>query len=135
MGAVLGCAIGIMQSPLFSDAGLEPVAAVRWHRAAPPFAGSETHASEKLLTERTFLRNPTWYYADAPRDLIQQAPAVVSRRTELPEVRNGGEEWIPFVAASLNPSGAYSVGSFKRQSDGAGTVLPNVVCRPEQPTG
>ncbi|MBR5366917.1 MAG: hypothetical protein IK132_11800 [Clostridia bacterium] len=132
MGAVLGCSIGIMQSPLFSDAGLEPVAAVRWHRTAPPFAGGETHASEKLLTEHTFLANPTWYYEDAPRDLVQQAPAVVSRGTGLPEVRNGCEEWIPFIAASLNPNGAYSVGSFKRQSDGAGTVLPDVVCRPEQ---
>lgn len=134
MGAVLGCAIGIMKSPLFSDRGLEPVAAVRWHRAAPPFAGGETHASEKLLTERTYLENPTWYYEDAPRELIQEAPAIVSRRTGLPEVHNGGEEWIPFVAASLNPSGAYSVGSFRRQSDGAGTVLPDVVCRPEQPS-
>ncbi len=134
IGAVLGCSIGIMQSPLISDAGLEPVAAVRWHRAAPPFTGGETHASEKLLTERVYLENPTWYYDDAPRDLYQQAAAVISRGTGLPEVQNGDEEWIPFVAASLNPSGAYSVGTFRRQSDDAETVLPDVRCRPEKPT-
>ena len=134
MGAVLGCALGLMLSPVNSKAGLEPVAAVRWHRAAPPFAGGEVHASEKLLTEKHYLDRPTWYYEDGPRDLYQQAAAVVSRRTALPAVLNGEEEWIPFVAASLNPSGAYSVGTFRRQSDNAETVLPDVVCSPELPS-
>ncbi len=132
IGAVLGCAIGIMQSTQNSKAGLEPVAAVRWHRAAPPFAGTETLASEKLLTERHYIDRPTWYYEDGPRDLFQQAPAIIARNTALPTVINGDEEWIPFVAASLNPSGAYSVGAFRRQSDDAVTVLPEVLCRPEQ---
>lgn len=133
IGAVLGCSLGLMYSPINSKAGLEPVAAIRWHRAAPPFSGGEVYASEKLLTERHYIDRPTWYYADGPRDLYQQAAAVVSRRTALPTVLNGDDEWIQFVAASMNPSGAYSVGTYKRQSDDAELVMPDVVCRPEEP--
>lgn len=134
IGAVLGCSLGLMNSPINYPAGLEPVAAVRWHRAAPPFSGGEVNASEKILTERHYLDRPTWYYEDGPRDLYQQAAAVISRRTALPEVCNGEEKWIPFVAASMNPSGAYTVGTFRRQSDDAEPVLADVVCRPEQPS-
>ena len=64
--------------------------------------------------------------------VYQQAAAVISRRTALPEVCNGDAEGIAFVAASLNPEGAYSIGCFSRQSDNMETVAPVVICRPEE---
>jgi len=130
MGAVLGCSIGIMQSHRIHPRGEEPIAAVRWHRVAPAFVDWDVRDSEKILTDTQFFHRCCGL--DEARNVCQQAPAVVTRRTALPEVCNGDEEGIAFVAASLNPEGAYSVGSFTRQSAGMETVSPAVICRPEE---
>ena len=131
MGAALGCAVGIMRYPGCERAD-EAIAAVRWHRIAPAFSGGTIAVSDRLLTESHFYEKPVCGM-EGPGTIIQQAPAVIARNTALPEVLNADAPMISFVAASLNPSGAYSVAAFKRQSDGAQPDLPSVVCRPESP--
>jgi len=130
MGAALGCTVGIMQSSLISNNGEEPIAAIRWHRVAPPFIDRDVRTSQKILTESRFIKRACGL--KEPRVVYQQAAAVIARRTALPEVCNGDAEGIAFVAASLNPEGAYSVGAFTRQSDTLDSVPPVVICRPEE---
>ena len=131
MGAALGYAVGIMRHP-GCECAEEALAAVRWHRVAPAFSGGNLRVSDRLLTESHFYESPACGM-DGPGTIYQQAPAVVARNTALPEVLNADAPMISFVAASMNPSGAYSVAAFRRQTDGARPDLPAVICRPETP--
>ena len=113
MGAGLGFALGIMGGSDTVPCGKHAVAATRWHRIAPPFAGGETYQSEETLTDYfDFTEGNTWAPFLYGRRIHQSAPAVISRNTPLPEVKREGE--APFVIASLNPTGAYSVAALER---------------------
>ncbi len=132
MGAVLGCAVGIMRYPGDPEGKAEEaLAAVRWHREAPPFSGGGICTSDRLMTDLHYFTEKACGMT-GPALVRQQAPAVISRRTALPEVRNGDEPLVSFVAAAFHPGGAYSVGAFRRQTDEGTSVLPHVVCRPEK---
>lgn len=113
MGAGLGFALGIMGGPDTVPCGTHAPAAVRWHRVAPPFVGGETFLSEEILTDYfDFKEGSIWVPFLIGRRIHQSAPAVIARNTPLPEVKAKGEK--PFVVASLNPTGAYSVAALER---------------------
>ena len=113
MGAGLGFALGIMGGPDTVPCGTHALAATRWHRIAPPFVGGETCQSEEILTDYfDFTEGSTWATFLVGRRIHQSAPAVIARNTPLPEVKAKGEK--PFVVASLNPTGAYSVAALER---------------------
>lgn len=133
IGAALGCALGVMRSHygkrwLRMNRRLDEVtAAVKWQRYAPAFAGGKLKASEDLLVDRMFFGPlDTWNKEIRNRLVEQAAPAVMARNTELPAVTR--EEKMPFVIASMNPSGVYSLAAVKRREFLFDSVLPTVRC-------
>lgn len=121
MAAGLGFSLGIMGT------GFQLEAAVRWHKIAPAFSGGEAHISDKLLYDAYHFRPGShWDSYLIDKTIGQAAPAVISRNTELPEVRCSGEPH--FVLASLNPTGAYSVAVLNRQLMGATSNAPEITC-------
>lgn len=113
MGAALGMAVGIMSAP-DTLGGQHMVAAVRWHRVAPAFSGGSARFSDEVLDEYyDFAPGSTWASFLFNRRVHQAAPAVIARNTELPQVTSEGE--CPFVVASHNPKGAYSVAVLPRR--------------------
>ena len=133
MGAALGCAVGIMRSAYGSNLYHmctrldEATAAIRWQRIAPPFAGGPLLRSEWILTDRCYFRpEDTWFKDIHGKTVEQAAPAVIARNTPLPTVE--GDETVPFVIASQNPSGAYSLAAIRRRIAFDRTTPPCVTC-------
>ena len=133
-GAALGCALGVMRSHygkgyLRMNRKLdEVIAAVKWQRYAPAFAGGAFRVSDDLLSDEMFFGpRDTWNKVIRNRNVVQQAPAVMARNTPLPDVVR--EEKMPFVIASMNPSGAYSLAAIKRREYLFDTTAPAVTCQ------
>ena len=133
IAVALGCAIGIMRSSYGKDyfrmnRRLDEIgAAVRWSREAPSFAGGELKVSDDLLDDNQyFTEDDTWYTKIMNKTVTQRAPAVVARNTELPDVER--YESMPFVIASANPTGAYTVAAIKRRQYLFDTKAPSVTC-------
>ncbi len=142
VAAVLGCGMGVMRhsfvgalpdgrpDPSFPETGLhrnlktkmsEVVRAARWHRVAPAFAvnAQETHFSGNNLTDNWAIAKQCeeieawWKFVDG--DVIEKSGvASISRGCALPDVTPDKNGNIPFAAASLNPNGVFSVGTFGR---------------------
>lgn len=136
IGAALGCALGIMRSHYGKDflrmnRRLDEItAALRWQRQAPSFVGGELKVSDDLLADRAFFTpDDTWYKEIHDRLVEQDAPAVMARNTELPEVLRS--ERMPFVIASKNPTGAYSIAAVKRKEFLENTEPARVSCNIE----
>ena len=126
MAAGLGFSLGIMASPE-SENGREVLATIRWHRIAPSFVGGETYQSEEILYDYfDFTEGSTWAPFLIGRRVHQGAPAVISRNTKLPEVKCDGEK--PFVAASLNLTGSYSLAELGRLLGKPTSPLADVTC-------
>ena len=129
MAAGLGFSLGIMSPPEIEN-GQEALATIRWHRIAPTFIGGETYQSEEILYDYfDFTEGSTWAPFLIGRRVHQGAPAVISRNTKLPEVKSEGEK--PFVVASLNPTGAYSLAELGRLLGKESSPLADVTCFPE----
>lgn len=133
MGAALGCSVGIMRSAYGANlfhmcTRLDEVtAAIKWQRIAPPFAGGELLRSEKILTDRCYFREEDTWFRDIMNITVEQAaPAVIARNTALPLVE--ADENAPFVIASRNPSGAYSLAAIRRRMAFENTAAPCVTC-------
>jgi len=142
IGAVLGCAIGILRHPLWREepeyAKFNPfqihrktdevTRAVRWHRIAPAFGvgKTENHLDEEVLIDTwRFRHGDSWATWMDGRETLQTAPARVSRGMALPEVDSGMEP-APYVIASRNPNGAVAVATLPRMSTGKGIYFPEV---------
>ena len=129
INAVLGCSCGVMRShycqkainEVGDDRGFrlqEVTAALRWQRLAPAFAGGEVAYSDDVLFDnRLYRAGDSWWGCADGSEVIQGAPAVIARNLDVRSIRVEGEV-KPYVAASLNPNGAYSVGVFPRVIDG-----------------
>ena len=135
IGAALGCAIGIMRSHYGKDLFRmntkldEIAAAVRWQSFAPPFSGGELKVSDEILFDSVFFtEKDTWYEKIMNTEVKQAAPAVMARNTDLPTVICTSEK-APFVIASMNPSGAYSIAAIKRRKYLFDTDAPTVFCK------
>lgn len=133
IGAALGCAVGIMRSEygsrfMHSCRRLgEALAAIKWQSYAPPFSGGELKtSSDSLIDECFFSSHDTWYRAIMDTTVRQSAPRVIARNTGLPSVEN--DEKAPFVLASKNPAGAYSLAAVKRKMFYGDTQPPRVEC-------
>lgn len=109
----------------------EVTRAAHWHRIAPAYAlddGDFIFDSVKLSDTWRFIDindeiEEWWFGVSSVKDfikdgvLIKTAPARIARRCPLPEVQSDGEGNIPFIVASLNLSGAYSIVTAGRTSD------------------
>lgn len=117
-----------------SENGREVLATIRWHNTAPPFIGGETYQSREILYDYfDFTEGSIWAPFLIGRRVYQGAPAVISRNTKLPEVKTKGEK--PFVVASLNPTGAYSLAELGRLLGKETTPLVDVTCFVEDSPG
>ncbi|MBR3893844.1 MAG: hypothetical protein IKJ35_01705 [Clostridia bacterium] len=133
MGAALGCSVGIMRSAygknLFRMCTRldEITATVKWQRVAPPFAGGELLRSENVLVDSCYYSEEDTWFCDIMNKTVEQAaPAVIARNTPLPLVES--DERAPFVIASKNPSGAYSLAAIRRRMALESTTSPRVTC-------
>ena len=141
IGAVLGCAIGIMRHPQWMDLKdnnydpfdarkriTEIVRAVRWQRIAPAFGAGTTPVKldETYLTDSwTFEKGDSWASWFDRREVIQKAPARVARGIDLPEVETDGEP--PYVIVSRHPNGAVAVATLPRVSTDKSLFHPEAV--------
>lgn len=141
IAAVLGCAMGILRHPLWRDEppGIEydpfdyrkrideVTRAVHWHRIAPAFAVGKT---ENLLDENVlidtwkFRKGDSWATWLDDKEVLQTAPARVSRGMPLPGVSVPDAGPAPFVFSSRHPNGAVSVATLPRISTGRGAYFP-----------
>ena len=101
----------------------EVIRAVRWHRIAPAFKLSNNSisiSSEHLSDTWEFINKNEeieewWFKQAAIRDFINNdtltktAPAFISRNTGLPNVVPDENGLVPYVVASKNPNGAFSI--------------------------
>lgn len=128
IGAVLGCALGIMRHPdmiymegkdydpfRFKYRIDEVMRAVRWHRIAPAWGGG----LDRTLLDTARLED-SWMFRDGDgwatwvtgREIIQTAPSRVARGMELPEVSSEGP--APYVICSRHPNGAVAIATLPR---------------------
>jgi len=133
IGATLGCSVGIMRSSygknwLKINSKLDEVtAAIKWQRFAPSFIGGEFKTSEDILVDSMYFGpNDSWAKEAKNRVVNQAASTVMARNTELPIVLR--ENKMPFVIASMNPTGVYSVAAIKRRQFIDDTSDPIVSC-------
>ena len=145
LNAALGCSCGIMRShycrEFQNEAGddrgwrLDEVkAALRWQRIAPAFPGTRTECSEEILFDnRVYQEGESWWGGATGKNVRQGAPAVVARNLPVSSIRVEGEV-KPYVAASLNPNGAYTVAVLPRVIDGR-SHYPDAAVRCAVPAG
>ena len=138
LGAVLGCAIGILRHPgMIEIAGYdydplkfkyridEVTRAVRWHRIAPAFgAGLTKNYLDSVMLSDSWIFKPgdgwaTWVIG---REVIQIAPARVARGMQLPEV--ACQSAPPYVICCQHPNGAIAVGTLPRVSSNQKIFYP-----------
>lgn len=140
IGAVLGCAIGVMSSAYASNimtksgednqSILDQFArALRWQRLAPAWGvgEGETLADTEVLTDTwDFRKGSDWVdYLDG-KPVPQSAPARISRNMPLPVVETTESE-LPYVICSRHANGAVAVASLPRVSVEKGKHFPR--CR------
>ena len=130
IGAVLGCAVGIMRHPNMLEVPgynydpfgfkyrMDEVArALNWHRIAPATGAGHSENildSAMLVDSWKFDPGDGWATWVTGRKVIQVAPARVARGMKLPDVKCGGEP--PYVICSKHPTGAVAVGTLPRIS-------------------
>ncbi len=130
LGTVLGCALGILRHPdniempgyNYDPFGFrhrinEVTRAVRWHRIAPAFgAGLTTTVLDSVMLSDSWKFQPgdAWATWVTGTEVVQIAPARVSRGMELPDVKCEGNP--PFVICSEHPDGAVAIGTLPRIS-------------------
>ena len=134
LGVGLGCAFGGMRGPWQPHPGFFPEGqekclrlkeldrAVRWARLAPAFGptdGFGVRWSEEVLSDSwRVTKENFWFAAAHGLDVVQGAPARISRGLPLPEVRTAGSA-TPYVACARHPNGALSALALPRVQDGA----------------
>ncbi len=143
--AALGCTCGVMrshycqevQNEAKDDRGWrlgEVTAALRWQRLAPAFPGTPVGCSEEILMDNRFYhKGESWTSQVDNKEVRQGAPAVVARNLPVSSIHVEGTV-KPYVAASLNPNGAYSVAVLPRVIDGE-WQYPEAVVRCDVPAG
>ena len=138
IGAVLGCAVGILRHPddielpgyaydpfHFKHRIDEVTRTVRWHHIAPACGAGLTENildTAMLADSWTFQSGDAWATWVTGKVVTQIAPARVSRGMPLPGVRCEGEP--PYVLCSRYPGGAVAVGSLPRVSAGRKIYYP-----------
>ena len=138
IGAVLGCALGILRHPgmiepegynydplHFKDRTDEVVRAVKWHRIAPAFGAgiTENDIDTVVLPDHwRFREGDSWATWVTGRDVTQVAPARVSRGMPLPEVNY--DSIPPYVICSTHPNGSVAVGTLPRTNGERQIVYP-----------
>jgi hypothetical protein len=138
IGAVLGCAIGVMRHPLWikprgwdydpwnvAERIDEVTRAVRWQRIAPAFgAGGAATVLDTVLLRDTWKFRPgdTWAKWLNGRSVMQAAPARIGRGCGLPEAFC--ETDPPYVVVSKHPNGATAVATFPRLDAVRGMSYP-----------
>ena len=134
LGVGLGCAFGGMRGPWQPHPGFFPEGqekclrlkeldrAVRWARLAPAFGPTDGFCvrwSEEVLSDSwRVTKENFWFVAAHGLDVVQGAPARISRGLPLPEVRTAGSA-TPYVACARHPNGALSALALPRVQDGA----------------
>lgn len=97
--------------------------AARWHRIAPAFGTdpTETYVDENTLSDswefahRDAEMEAWWFNEEQIKSCMNKdtvtktAPARISRRCALPEASPDEHGNVPFIVASKNPSGAFSI--------------------------
>lgn len=139
LGAVLGCAFGIMRSPaIMKDttwgrpdepgALIDVERAIRWQRITPAWTATQEEqifTSEECLADSwRFAPGSTWLADIWNQTVTQRAPAIVSRNMPLPKIV-AHETEVPFVVSSCAPSGNLSFGILPRYSP-AGPYTPEI---------
>lgn len=130
IGAVLGCAVGIMRHPdniempgydydpfKFRERIDEVTRTVRWHRIAPAVGAGLTNNfldTVMLADSWKFRQGDAWATWVTGREVIQIAPARVTRGMQLPDVKCEGIP--PYVICSRHPNGAMAIGTLPRIS-------------------
>ena len=135
IAAALGCAIGIMRHPWagnlpdgrqdhsFPPVGRdlktrldEVVRAVRWHRIAEPFGvKADARVDTVKLTDNWILQtDETYVKRTIGENIVEKAPARISRNMPLPEVSNLHGPEQPYVLASRYLNGAVAVATIER---------------------
>lgn len=138
IGAVLGCALGILRHPgmiepegynydplHFKNRTDEVVRAVKWHRIAPAFGAgvTENNIDTVVLSDHwRFQEGDSWATWVTGRDVIQVAPARVARGMPLPEVIY--DSISPYVICSTHPNGSVAVGTLPRTNGERKIVYP-----------
>ena len=106
----------------------EVIRAACWHRIAPAFelSGSYANVSDLQLSDTWEFLNKNeeieewWFNMTSIKDflhrdiLTKNAPAIISRNTNLPKVLPDENELVPFVVSSKNPNGAFSIATCGR---------------------
>ncbi|WP_195560798.1 InlB B-repeat-containing protein, partial [Anaeromassilibacillus sp. D41t1_190614_C2] len=98
--------------------------ATMWQRVAPAYRmdAYQTVISDEALADTwVYSEEDTWDWGRVQgREVTQKAPAVIARGIDMPVVTavDGGPK--PFVAASRNPNGAISIGTYGRTSTDTG---------------
>ncbi len=145
LGAGLGCAFGGMRGGWKTGHGVFPDGqdnarrlreidrAVRWARLAPAFGptpGYQVHWSDETLSDSWQVTKENFWYAPAHgKNVVQAAPARVSRGMALPDVKQKGDA-APYVACARHPNGAVSALALPRVKDAAWvTPLADVALR------
>ena len=139
LGVGLGCAFGGMRGPWQPHPGFYPEGqencrrlreldrAVRWARLAPAFGptdGFGVRWSEEVLSDSwRVTKENFWFAAAHGRDVVQGAPARISRGLPLPEVRTAGSA-APYVACARHPNGALSALALPRVQEGVWRTPP-----------
>ena len=153
LGAALGCAFGVMRSPLRPPDDRnwptlpcrrlrEVDRAVRWERLAPAYAPRADFrivwSDEALFDSWQFAEGAFWYRPVCGKPIRQGAPARVARGLPLPEVAAEGD--APYVLASRNPAGPLAVAALPRIIGGKSVTPPadvriGAALAPEAPLG
>ena len=109
----------------------EVLRAARWHRIAPAFGIDKynTYVSEAVLSDTWKFENKRaeieqwWFKMDMVSNFVENdvltisAPAVIARGCELPIITPDGTGDVPYVIASKNPNGVFSVATLGRTLD------------------
>lgn len=106
----------------------EVIRAVNWHKIAPAYSvdSLNTYFSDEILTDTWRFKDKTseienwWFNKPAISDFIsggvlkKSAVSTIARNTKLPNSESDKKGNKPFIIASLNPSGAYSIATLGR---------------------
>ena len=106
----------------------EVIRAVKWHRIAPAFSVDcdNTYFSSEILSDNWRFKDKLneienwWFNKPAISGFIKDnvltksAVSTIARNTKLPIVTPDKKGNKPFIVASLNPSGAYSIATLGR---------------------
>lgn len=129
VGAVLGCAIGVMRfkPPMLTNAVplTEVTRAIHWQKLAPPFpSNGESYSSEGRVTDSAFYHSgDTWFAPVLNHTAVQSCPEVISRGI-MPTFITYEEDLHPILLFSANPACSVSVASVPRNIVGSKVQFP-----------